>query len=66
MNTMNQGGNLRYFPQLDPGMVKYKFRLMTLMGNSRGIERLPLVRSISGIVRVTIWYPLGLAFQGRW
>ena len=32
MNTMNQGGNLRYFPQLDPGMDKYKFRLMTSMG----------------------------------
>ena len=23
-DTMNQGGIPRYFPQLDPGMVKYK------------------------------------------
>ena len=29
-DTMNQGGNFRYFPQLDPGMVKYTLRLMTL------------------------------------
>ena len=29
-DTMNQGGNLRYFPQLDPRMVKYILRLMTL------------------------------------
>ena len=28
--TMNQGGNLRYFSQLDLGMVKYNLRLMTL------------------------------------
>ena len=29
-DTMNQGGNLRYFPQLDPGLVKYIRGLMTL------------------------------------
>ena len=49
---MNQGGIPRYFPQLGPGLVKYKVRLMTSKGNSRGIERFPLVQSISGIVSV--------------
>ena len=28
-DAMNQGGIPRYFPQLDPGLVKYKVRLMT-------------------------------------
>ena len=34
--------------------------------SSKKNERLPLVQSINGIVRITIWNPLGLAFEGKW
>ena len=64
---MNQGGNLRYFPPVRPWVGKVQTRLMTLKRvSSKKNERLLLVQSISGIVRITIWNPLGLAFQGKW